>query len=175
MSVLGLDLSIRSTGIAPAAPSIIPPYALAFGSGKHAPKGDERLECIYVEITKRLTEDRPYLVAIESLPPYGTASAALGLVHGVARLALAQQETPLIYVSPSALKKWATGSGRADKDAMVAVFRELCPSSGLCRKVTSDMADAYLLQQIGRKYLGLDYTPGYGDSEYDILEQIKKG
>ena len=175
MTVLGLDLSIRSTGIAPAAPSTLQPYALTFGTGKDAPKGDERLERIYAEIAKRLADDQPYLVALESLPPYGTASASLGLVHGVARLALAQQETPFIYVSPSALKKWATGSGRADKDAMIAVFREINPSSGLCHKITSDMADAYLLQQIGRKYLGLTYQPGYGDSEYDILEQIKKG
>lgn len=173
MTVLGLDLSIRSTGFAPAV-STIQPYALTFGTGKCDPKGDERLERIYIEITKHLA-DEPELAVIESLPPYGTASALLGLVHGVARLALAQHGVPFIYISPSALKKWATGSGRADKDAMIAVFREAYPSSGLCRKVTSDMADAWLLSQIGRKHLGLPYTPGFGDDSYDVLAQIKKG
>lgn len=173
MTVLGLDLSIRSTGFAPAV-STIQPYALTFGTGKCDPKGDERLARIHAEIIKHLA-DEPELVVVESLPPYGTASASLGLVHGVARLAFAQHGVPFIYISPSALKKWATGSGRADKDAMIAVFREICPSSNLCRKITSDMADAYFLRQIGLKYLGLDYKPGYGDDEYDVLAYVKKG
>jgi Holliday junction resolvasome RuvABC endonuclease subunit len=49
----------------------------------------------------------------------------MSLVHGVARLVLARHKIPWAYVPVPTLKKYATGSGSADKHAMINACRDV--------------------------------------------------
>lgn len=182
-AVLGLDLSLTATGICPYIDDGLDfePYTLKFGTRKDSVKGDMRLTHIRQALDSHLEGDLAGprgggggieydLAVIESLPPYGKGSASLGLVHGVAREVLSYWSVPVIMVSPSALKKFSTGSGKASKEDMLKAFYKTSPwSSG---DFDDNAVDSFFLQQVGFAYLDSDQlvVPDYG---YDIKEQVK--
>ena len=175
-AVLGLDLSLTATGICPFIDGGLDsePYTLKFGTRKDSVKGDMRLAHIREEIDFHLAgygEEFQYdLAVIESLPPYGKGSASLGLVHGVAREVLASWSVPVIMVSPSSLKKFAYGDGRASKQDMLSAFYAYSPwPSG---EFDDNAVDAFFLQQVGFAYLGSDQLV-VPDRGYDIKKQVK--
>jgi Holliday junction resolvasome RuvABC endonuclease subunit len=63
---------------------------------------------------------------------------------------LLDREVPLMVVAPAAAKKWATGSGRADKDDMVSAMARMWPQ---VERVKNDTADALALAGIGLQLL----------------------
>lgn len=175
-AVLGLDLSLTATGICPYIDDALDsePYTLKFGTRKDSVKGDMRLTHIRQALDAHLEGGgggiEYDLAVIESLPPYGKGSASLGLVHGVAREVLSYWGVPVIMASPSALKKFSVGSGKASKEDMLKVFYKTSPwSSG---DFDDNAVDAWFLQQVGFAYLDSDQlvVPDYG---YDIKEQVK--
>jgi crossover junction endodeoxyribonuclease RuvC len=141
--VVGLDLSLSSTGVA-------------------SPAGLERLKpprgmvgCPRIQwITRAATSYAADLYVIEG-PAY---SRQLGAGHHEAaglwwavRAELWQRDIPVAIVTPGGLKKYATGRGTASKDqVLAAVIRRYAhmPISG------NDEADAYVLQAMGLDYLG---------------------
>lgn len=147
------------------------PWTLKFRNRKADAKGDKRL----VEIRKVITSHALVadLAVIESAPGYGTGSAALQLVHGVAREALARYNVPVLYLAPLALKKWVTGSGNASKDDMLAAVPDDVRSAW-DEDVDDNGVDAFWLRQIGLKYLGQTYVPGVADEDYDVLSMVKE-
>ena len=69
---------------------------------------------------------------------------------------LDEMKTPWIEVAPTALKKFATGSGAAKKDAMkAAAIQHL----GLDHDATDDEADALWLREVGLQLLGQPTMP----------------
>lgn len=176
-AVLGLDLSLTATGICPYifSEGDDEPYTLKFGTGKSAPKGDERLwrirEAIEEEIAALLIIDGQYdLAVIESLPPYAKGSAALGLVHGVAREILSRYDVPVIQLAPSSLKKFACGDGGASKEDMLKAFYAHSPWSG--GKFDDNAVDSFWLQQVGLLYLESDQAVN-PTPDYNVLKQVK--
>lgn len=108
----GLDLSLTATG-----------YADSDGDGgtfTTKTRGMERLATIRTfAVSFAVASD---LVAIEGYS-YGSKfshSHALGELGGVIRLALWELGTDYVDVPPAVLKKWATGKGNANKDAVLA-------------------------------------------------------
>ena len=84
---------------------------------------------------------------------------------GILKAALHEQfpANPVHVVAPTSMKKFATGSGRADKDGIWAAFIKVFPQyavwQSLChpkaKKVGSpvaDIADSYFLAQYGRSF-----------------------
>jgi len=148
MKIIGLDLSIRATGV-------------AFDDGtaglltiKPRSKGDDRL----VEITQAVRailmplEGPVMLVVIEDLPTglRNAAAGSLGMVHGAVRAELIRLGMPYTTVPPATLKVYATGRGNAQKPDM---RMELFKRTGL--DVADDnQVDAWWLRALGLDLLG---------------------
>ncbi|MEU8362354.1 hypothetical protein AB0C27_40680 [Nonomuraea sp. NPDC048882] len=155
LRVIGLDLSITSTGV-------------AFSDGStcciktKTADGDYRLTVIRrtvalavggPELMGNPTAPPPTLVVIEDLPAHAKSAGITGMVHGVVRQLLDEAGVPYARVVPSTLKKYATGSGGADKTAMaLAAFkrvgREFVDDKG------GDQCDAWWLRAMGLDMLG---------------------
>lgn len=143
MRIMGVDLSIACTGVGLPDSST---YAI-----KPRTKGDERLN----EITDRVYWSAAAgvdLVVIEGLGGIykGEAARVIPMLHGAVRYRLRERGVPYVEVSPSTLKKFATGSGSADKTAMA-----LAALKRLGREYkTSDECDADWLRIAGRMVYG---------------------
>lgn len=115
LRVLGLDLSIVSTG-----------YALPDGTtGRIKTRqrdGDGRLLVIRDRVAEVVAEQRPDLAVLEDLPTKMRPNAvkSIGKVHGVVNLALLEADVPYAYVSPATLKSYACDNGGASKEDMAA-------------------------------------------------------
>lgn len=125
MSILGIDPSLNGTGLCWS-----PTHAesVIFKGNK---LGDQRFRIIRESVARALAElVTVKLVVIELPPQYGSGSASLHRVQGVIREAIASHapEAKVLGCYPSSLKKWATGSGKADKAAMLeAMLPEFRP------------------------------------------------
>jgi Holliday junction resolvasome RuvABC endonuclease subunit len=147
MRIMGLDLSITCTGIAYPDTSV---QAL-----KPRVKGDDRLEYLadYIGLAARTA--RVDLAVVEGLGGIykGEAARTMPMLHGAIRLELRRQKVPYVLLSPSSLKKFATGNGSADKTGMaLAALKRLGREYS-----TSDECDADWLRIAGR------FVYGYGE------------
>lgn len=144
--VVGLDLSLRSTGICYASGelALVKPEDL---------RGMERVEYVLdaVRLACDCWESAPDLVVIEGYTYNTTKSAhVLGELGGVVRHWLWSEAIPYCVVAPGSLKKYATGRGDAKKTPMVVAARERL---GILTE-EDDEADALWLRAVGRELLG---------------------
>lgn len=142
MKVMGLDLSLASTGGANIDGT---PYRLLTSS-----KGIHRLWWFREQI-RQLAEapGRPDVVIVEGYS-MGTArqsshAHALGELGGVVRLALRDAEIPFVDVPPASLKKYATGKGNANKELVLVEAVKRLGYEGS----SNDEADALWLRAMG--------------------------
>lgn len=146
-AVLGIDPSLTATGL-----------ALPDGSTrtiKYTPRtlsGDARLLVIYEEIMSAVVDHGVSHAMIEDLPSHAKSAGLTGRSQGVVRLALVMAGVPYGEVIPSSLKKFATGSGTAQKPDM---RMELYKRTGIDLKDDNQM-DAYWLRQMGLHHLGFE-------------------
>lgn len=114
MNVLGLDLSLTAPGFALSNGT---PYSFKPRKGIVGP---ERLQVIREEVRTAVEWDHVEFVAIEgySFNSLVSRAHAQGELGGVVRLWLFEAGIPFVEVPPASLKKFATGSGAADKFAM---------------------------------------------------------
>jgi len=146
-TVVGLDLSLRHTGI-------------AYADGTTATietsdeRGTNRLAIIRQAVRDALdvAEFLPDLVVVEgySYHSRGRALFGLGELGGVVRLELHDLGAPWAVLSPSALKKYATGRHQANKTEMVVAARDRLGFEG----VSDDQADALWLRAAGLAHMG---------------------
>lgn len=144
--VLGLDLSLTSTGIA------LTNGATTVIKGK-AEQGDWRLCRIREAVNSAIEADRPDLAVIEDLPTHGKSAGLTGMVHGAVRSLLVEQEIPYALIAPATLKVFATGKGNGDKTPMAIAAlkragREFENDKG------GDQCDAWWLRIAGLQWLG---------------------
>jgi crossover junction endodeoxyribonuclease RuvC len=146
MAVIGLDLSLTSTGIA------LPKETKAI---RPKTKGVVRLIYIRNEIMSELELVKNPLVIIEgySFAQRNSQAHSLGELGGVIRVALAEADIPYTLVAPTQRAKFATGKGNAGKSEVVSAIsaRTGIVWSGVG---ADDKADAWILQEIGLTYLG---------------------
>jgi Holliday junction resolvasome RuvABC endonuclease subunit len=164
VNVLGLDLSLNAPGFCPAP-------LVAHSMTMTAKEGDRRLVRTGDATEHYLRQRRYDLAAIEAVPGYMTNTAALERVHGVVRERLCRHGVPFVYISPSSLKLFATGSGSADKQAMIAAAIEI----GAAPK-DDNQADAVWLGEIGSTLLGEHRRPllGYQVKALEAMQQNKQ-
>lgn len=140
--VLALDLSLAATGV-----------CLPDGTCRtiHTPKTlplHERIAITRDRIACRVIAHKPALVVIEAVfanPKMLGTVIKLAKLHGAIRDRLIELDMPVVEITPAGLKHWATGTGNADKDRMVA--------TAIRHGATVDNdneADAYLLWGIAQ-------------------------
>ena len=164
MNVVGLDLSLTSTGMARFAGGQLVEVANARSKGKRADSVYDRflrLNRLENEVLTFAVDDLPDLVVVES-PSFGSKGGSAHdrsglwwqIVSGVLREGVA-----LATVAPTTRAKYATGSGRADKDVVMAHVIERYVKDGTPRIVNDDQADAVALAAMGCRWLGEPVEP----------------
>ena len=87
-----------------------------------------RLKIIYDRLRELLEKWKPDLLAMEEvfvLRQFPKAAIRLGEVRGVIYLAAQEKEIPVIEVRPTEVKSALTGSGRADKEQIKKMIRQI--------------------------------------------------
>jgi crossover junction endodeoxyribonuclease RuvC len=151
MNIMGLDLSLTSTG-----------YSINGETGTIAVKtrDAERLYDIREDVVNLVKSHDVDVVIVEgyAFSARNSQSHKIGELGGVIRLSLYELDVPYVEVPPTCRAKFATGKGNSSKTEVVSAVsaRTGIVWSG---KGTDDMCDAWLLEQMGLQWLGL--------SEYD--------
>ena len=153
MIILGVDPSLSSTGICVMESEI--GRVLSCVAIQIDKVGPERLAIFHREfrdIVQKYKEQDDISAFVEGYA-FGAKQQreALGELGGVLRLTLHDEGINMTIVQPTSLKKFATGTGKADKIKMgIYLYKEY-----ELEYPTSDQTDAYWLSQFGRHYLGL--------------------
>ncbi len=157
--VVGVDGATKNLGLARADGSLVTLNARA---GSKEPI--RRLHELEVALGRELRHYPPIprLLVVEGYAlgaPGRMALVRLGEVGGMVRTTAFRLAADVVEVSPSALKRYATGNGAAKKEAMLARALELGavfsrPLVGDPKKDPHDEADAFLLRRLGRMGIG---------------------
>lgn len=152
LRIAGLDLSTKRVGFAGPDGDLI---SIAANAGADDPY--RRLHELGREIERafRLRPPLPDLVVVEDYvlaSPGRLSLIRLGEIGGIVRTRLFEMNVPIVLVKPSALKRFATGNGNADKYRMIERAIEL----GARGSVNDDEADAFHLRRMGRAANGLE-------------------
>lgn len=149
MNVLGLDLSLTSTGAA------LPDGTVRTLKSAHS--GCERLRHLrdqVLQLTWMPVHAGPVdLVVVEGYAMGSkrqSHSYATGELGGVIRLMLHEARVPFVDVPPASLKKYATGKGNASKDEVLVAAVKRLGYDGAC----NDEADALWLRAMALDHLG---------------------
>lgn len=170
--VIGLDLSLSSTGVSD-------------GQSVHAiqTSSDEPLEARLDRLVRGVvsfalsptqwTDEQPQgtvadLAVIEagafSRGAQSAAAEYLSALRFMVRHRLWRLGIPFAMVTPSGLKTYTTGYGKATKHQMVAALDERHHTSFHAMKVKDgryDMADAYALAAMGYHHMGYQLPPHF--------------
>lgn len=154
INVVGLDLSISSTG-----------FARSDGTtGLVVTKtadGDQRIVIIrdvLMRVVNGLEAPAAHLVVIERAPTTlkGYAGEPIQQLQGAVRAALMDRGIPYAVVPPSTLKLFATGNGNAPKsDMAVAAYKHT--GTEFVKDRSGDQCDAWWLRMAG--LCALDLMP----------------
>ena len=134
MIVLGLDPGSQRTGFAVLDVGGRTPVLRDLGvfylvKGSRRPDLGVRLEELYEDLSTLVTKWNPALIGLEKVVTFKSAVSAhvLSEARGVIRLVLYQKldraSDRLIELSPTRIKKFATGSGRAGKDDILKALQ----------------------------------------------------
>lgn len=146
--VLGLDLSLTSTGVASSLGwcTRIRPRA----------RGLDRLRLIVSRVRAYADADGYHLAVIEG-PAYSRAGQAghdeLSALRWMVRDVLDRAGLPVGIAPPQSVKLWAAGKGNAGKAAVAAAMARRFPGLGLLDGARYDEADALALAEMGHAWL----------------------
>jgi Holliday junction resolvasome RuvABC endonuclease subunit len=149
--VLGLDVSLTSTGVAlPNGRTLVicPPRL------RPVP---ERLDHLLNEVRRLVAAHAPQVCAIEGYSLgglRGIAPVRLAEAGGLVRWALWRRGVPVVDVPPSTLKVYAVGHGHAEKAQMVDAVQRYAPDV-----VYDDQADAWACRALLLHALGEPVWP----------------
>lgn len=162
MKSVGLDLSITGTGIA-----IINNGKKIYSTViKSKPAGDRPIDELkrvrnivdtIEESVRRHLPGSPDIVVIENLAfmAQGNTLTKLSGLNYLVRDMCYKNGWPFALIAPLTLKKFVTGIGKGDKDAMIAGIRERWGEVFL----DDNEADAYALAQSGQSLLSKETNP----------------
>lgn len=155
---VGLDLSLTSTGLAIIHNGTATVRRIKSKAKKDATTEDqsERLDALIGDIIGAIPASDRTLIAVEG-PSFGSSGSAAHILGGLwwlVRHALRIEGFDVVVASPSTVKKYATGSGNASKDqVLAAVVRRY-----LDVEVTgNDEADALVLAAIRARHDGAPF------------------
>ncbi len=110
------------------------------------------------------------VVSIEgfSYGSMGNAMISMGYLGYRIREMLEEFKLPFIEPAPSQVKKYATGKGNCGKDL---ILQQVYKRWGV-EFTDNNLADAYVLAQIGRGYLGEDLT--LIKAQCEVIDALRK-
>jgi Holliday junction resolvasome RuvABC endonuclease subunit len=191
--ILGLDLSLRSTGWCLLA--VNGDCAHASISVKPGIVGAARLWRIWHELQERLALNEAIRLVVLEGYAYGAGAAGhvfqLGELGGVARLWVQEHTWPHIVVPPNVLKKFVTSKGTATKVEMGTgvearwgksflrpLPKKIAPGD-ICGWGTkddhwyNDEADAYALARFGEAYLDEQVFFSLPRSQQELVRDVR--
>lgn len=140
MNVLGLDLSLTSTGYC---------HNGEAGYISTGEFGAERLRKIGREVENIVVDKQINIVAIEgySFASRNSQAHSIGELGGVVRVFLLNMDIPFLEIPPTCRAKFATGKGNAGK---AEVISSISAVTGIVWKGAhaDDMCDAWILEQM---------------------------
>ena len=141
IDIIGLDLSLTSTGVATERGTLTIKTKL---------KGVERLHAIWEEVWGHIAGFQNPYVVIEgyAFQKQGSHCHAQGELGGVVRHGLFLRQTPFVEVPPTVRSLFATGRGNAGKAEVVS---NVTARSGLIFS-SDDEADAWVLREMGMQH-----------------------
>ena len=151
--IVGLDMSLASTGIAVHYPDGRLTTATIASKGKRDDNLAERRNRIHGIVEKVVeyygTTDLIVIEGPAGVAPGGSTWDRAGLWWAV--VSRVGKYCPVAVVGPTTRAKWATGNGRADKAAVAVAMARRAPDVELAN---SDEADALALAWMGAQRLG---------------------
>jgi Holliday junction resolvasome RuvABC endonuclease subunit len=152
LQVIGLDLSITSTGVCL-------PDGSTFRIRTRQKDGPRRMTVIRDRLTIEVAEQRPDLAVIEDLPMNAGRMSLTNLknmacLHGVVQALLVDAGVPWAYVNTKTLKKFACDNGGATKQDMTAAAF-LAAGATFENDEGADQVDAWWLRAAAYDWLGL--------------------
>jgi Holliday junction resolvasome RuvABC endonuclease subunit len=147
LRVIGLDLSLTSTGIC------LPDGKTARIKTRQK-DGDRRLQQIRDYIAAAVEAERPDVVVIEDLPKHAMAAGITAQVHGPVKCVLLDARVPYTTVVPATLKSFACDHGNADKSRMAAAAY-LAAGVEFVDDKGGDQCDAWWLRAAGHDAYGV--------------------
>lgn len=143
MRILGIDASLRSTGLGVIETAAGRLRAVEFGTVRNAQSvpHSQCLKRLYEELSALLLRAKPDAAALEGGFYFKNAKTALilGEVRGVAIAACAAAGVPVYEYSPRLVKQGLTGSGGATKQQVEKMVMAIL---GVTGKLQEDAADA---------------------------------
>lgn len=143
MRVLGIDASLRNTGVAVVDANNGKERALYFGTIHNAQsvRSSSCLVAIRDQLAKLIREHEPDCCALESVIYVQSHKTAilLGAARGAAILAAAENGLPVFEYPPTRIKQATVGRGGAGKNQVAFMVRALL---GLTETPDNDAADA---------------------------------
>ena len=130
MRAIGIDPGLAMTGFGVVETLALGGKACEWGTirtGADCPV-PRRLKAIYDELKVLLQKWSPDLLVIEDvfvLKEFPRAAIQLGEVRGVVYLSAQERGLPVLQVRPTEVKSALTGSGRADKEQMKKMIRQI--------------------------------------------------
>jgi len=166
MNILGVDLSLTSTGISANGKT---------GTITTPAKGPERLSIISLAVLDAVIDNSIQLVAIEgySFASRNSQAHSIGELGGVVRTRLWERNIPYVDIPPTCRAKFATGRGNAAK---TEVMSSISAKTGLVfsGKGADDMCDAWILEEMCRTRIGIsDYT--WSAAQLSALDKVDWG
>lgn len=161
VAVAGVDLALGGTGIA--RPGGTTRRVRAPGRLS----GYERHWHIASEVLHDAAEADLVVIEGYALHAFPKALVAASELGGIIRAALTRAGIAFADVNPNTLKVFATGNGRADKDAML----EAAQAHSDHPINTHDAADAYFLRLMGLARHGYDVGPLESSAD-DALDRV---
>jgi crossover junction endodeoxyribonuclease RuvC len=178
MLIIGIDPSLTSTGIVVLRDgkvelAVTTKNKPALGTIDRVRLIYERIVCVAESLTDGEKWQAPDLIVIEGFS-YGSKGrsvfdiAYLGwrIREELERLRT-EDNIPWLEVPPSQLKKFATGQGNANKEI---ILQQVYKRWGV-EFSDNNQADAYVLAQIGRAYLG--DTEGLTAFQQEVITNLK--
>ncbi|SIL99978.1 gp6 protein [Mycobacteroides abscessus subsp. abscessus] len=166
MQIVGLDLSLTGSGIAAIDPDSC---ALATAVHKSDPPVDSTLgghvarhRALVDGIVHQVLACDPALVVVEglqfSVKAKDSSLTRRGFLWWAVIEGLCAAGVPVLEVSPTQIKKFATGSGNASKSEVVAAYAVAWPNATHTKGV-EDRADASFAAALGAAWLGVTGLP----------------
>lgn len=169
-TVMGLDLSISSTGLV-----VIKGDKLMLSmttANRKDLKIIERVLLINSAVERVILDYPPKLVVIEGLS-YGSHSGMAverSYLHWRLKEMLECHGFNYVDVPPKSLKKFATGTGLADKKMVISSVRDRW---GVSFK-DHNQSDAYVLSRIGNILVGYDDYNNLDKPSKQVIDSIRK-
>jgi crossover junction endodeoxyribonuclease RuvC len=163
MRILGLDLSLTSTG-----------YSLNGNTGiiSTKTKGPERLSIVNKTVLQLCLDESVDCVIVEgySFASRNSQAHSIGELGGCIRMTLWECNIPYVEVPPTSRAKFATGKGNSGKTEVISAISsktgKIFSGSG-----ADDECDAWVLEQMGLAKLNMSVY-SWTKEQLSALEKI---